>query len=377
MAIRKKKKRRNNMDDSPYIRIAKKIEQNPMTAPKAEDGDFHEAFISYLRLLYSPEEAEVIQHLKPPVELLSTQDVADASGKDLEYVEKIMADVLSRNGLVGMGNMYCLPPMPLLVNVHQFYPEIKSDDLEAARLYSEYFIKGGYFKYYETSEKGTPVCRIIPIDRAIEASQKILKAEEAHDFILNYAAEEMALVPCPCRTRTEKLGIRECKDEFPIGACIMLGPAALHFEMLGLGKRVTRQQAVEYFDEMQELGLVGQTENAVAGSVVICLCCGCCCSQVRGRTRWNNPYALLPSNFVPQPGEDCIGCGTCTERCFFGAITVDEGTDQAEVDPDKCIGCGVCTLACPQETLKLHRYERSTPFETTEEMIKTIALENR
>jgi len=37
----------------------------------------------------------------------------------------------------------------------------------------------------------------------------------------------------------------------------------------------------------------------------------------------------------------------------------------------------VCTLTCPQETLALERYERSTPFNTARELFKTIALENR
>jgi ferredoxin len=276
-----------------------------------------------------------------------------------------------------MGGFYSLPPMPILFNIHQFYPEVKSGDLEAAELYQDYFIKDKFYRYYEASMKGTPVFRTIPLEMSIEAQQKVLPAEEAHDFILNHAPEELALVPCPCRTRTEKMGVRECRDQFPVASCIMMGAAALHFEMLDLGKRVTRQEAVEYFDKMQELGLVGQTDNTITDNSIICLCCGCCCSQLRGRTRWDNPDAILPSNFVPQSGDDCIGCGTCTERCFFKALTVDEETDKAVVDPDKCIGCGVCTLACPQETLKLHRHERSTPFETSREMVKAIAIENR
>ena len=365
-------------DLNAYTRIAQKVEeQEPHTAPKAPDGSIHEAFIGHLKLVYSPEEAEVVQHLNHLEAFTSTQEVAEASGRSLEDVETILAAVHARSGVVGLCNMYCLPPIPMLVNIHQFYPEVRDGDVEAAQLYQEYFIKDGFSRHYESSDKGTPMARIIPIDRAIEAKQEVLAAEEAHDYILNHSAEELALVPCPCRTRTEKLNIRECKDEFPVAACIMMGAAALHFEGIGLGKRVTKQQAVKYFDEMQDLGLVGQTFNARAGEMVICLCCGCCCSQVRGRTKWGNPDALSPSNFVPRPGEDCIRCETCTDRCFFGAITLNEETDEIEVDVEKCIGCGVCTLACTQESLKLHRYERSTTFDTPQKLLETVARENR
>jgi formate hydrogenlyase subunit 6/NADH:ubiquinone oxidoreductase subunit I len=366
-------------DQTAYTRIARKIEeQEPHTAPKAADGSIHEAFIGHLRLVYSIEEAEIVQHLSLPEAFTSSQEVAEASGRSLEYVENVLAEVHSRNGIVGVGSVYCLPPIPLLLNLHHFYAETRDGDIEAAQLYQEYFVKGGFYKKYENLKRGTPVGRVIPVNRAIEANQKVLAAEEAHDYILNHSAEELALVPCPCRTRTEKMGIRECKDEFPIGACIMMGAAALHFEMIGLGKRVNKQQALEYFDEMQELGLVGHTLNARFGDRLICLCCGCCCSQTRGRTRWDNPDALSPSNFVPEPGEDCIRCETCADRCLFEAIALDEEADEMRVDVDKCIGCGVCTLACTQETLKLHRYERSSiAFETPQKLDEAMARENR
>jgi ferredoxin len=362
-----------------YARIAQKIdEQEPHTAPKAEDGSVHPAFIEHLKLVYSPEEAEVFQHLDVLETFTSAEDVAAAAGKSLEYVTDLLADAHSRNSIMGLGNMYCLPPIPLLINLHHFYPEIREGDIEAAQLYPEYFIESGFYKKYETVKKGTPVGRVIPIDRAIEADQKVLEGEEAHDFIMHHSSEDLALVPCPCRTRTEKLGTRECKDEFPIGACIMMGAAANHFEMLGLGKRVNKRQAIAYFDEMVELGLVGHTMNTRVGDRLICLCCGCCCSQTRGRTRWDNPDALSPSNFAPKPGEDCIGCETCADRCLFEALSLDEETDQIRVDVEKCIGCGVCTLVCTQESLKLHRYERSSiAFETPRMLDEAMARENR
>lgn len=364
------------MAKSVYISLWKKFDESFQTAPSDSEGNPQPSFIKYLELTYTLEEAQILQHMGRPGHFSSTQDLAGLAERDLEDVEKILGLVQKRNGLLGMGGFYTLPPMPVLLNINQFYPEIKSGDLEAAELYQDYFIKDKFYRYYEGSMKGTPVFRTIPVKISIEAQQRVLPAEEAHDFILNHAPEELALVPCPCRTRTEKMGVRECKDKFSIGSCIMMGPTALHFEMLNLGKRVTRQEAVNYFDKMQEQGLVGQTDNTITGNSIICLCCGCCCSQLRGRTRWGNMSAILPSNFMPAAGEDCVGCELCIERCLLGALTMDDETDRPAVDPDKCIGCGVCALTCPEETLELYRHERATPFDTSGKLVKTIAVEN-
>jgi len=113
-------------NETVYTRIAKKIEeQEPHTAPKAEDGSIHEAFIDHLKLLYTPEEAEVVQYLNLLENFTSSQELAEIAGKSLEYVEKILSTAYSKNGIIGMDDIYCLPPIPLLVNIHQFYNEIK------------------------------------------------------------------------------------------------------------------------------------------------------------------------------------------------------------------------------------------------------------
>jgi len=365
------------MEDSPYLRIVETIDQSPLRAPKA-GGSFSKAFIAYLKLIYSPEEANLVQHLRMPAKFTTVEQVAAASGKDGGEVQKVFDDLARRSGILKMGDMCSLPTIPTLLNIHQFYPEKKPEDLEAIRLYKEFFIKEGYYKYYESSEKGTPVMRVIPVERTIEHGQQVLKGEEALRLIDDLPGDQLALVPCPCRTRTEKLGERECKEKNPVGACIMIGLPAMHFQSIGLGKKVSREQAKGYLLEMQDLGLVATTENYKdPNHLIICLCCECCCSQTRGRTRWDNPNALAPSNFLPQANEECVLCGTCVDRCFFGAISLDEKAGRAVANPEKCLGCGLCTITCPQEALKLQRVDSSLIYETAKELFKKIALENR
>jgi ferredoxin len=50
--------------------------------------------------------------------------------------------------------------------------------------------------------------------------------------------------------------------------------------------------------------------------------------------------------------EECIGCGTCIEKCPEGAIFPDdEGI--AVVNKEKCIGCKKCVKSCPVEAISL------------------------
>lgn len=48
----------------------------------------------------------------------------------------------------------------------------------------------------------------------------------------------------------------------------------------------------------------------------------------------------------------CVGLGTCTKVCVFGAITMgDDGLPK--VDLNKCVGCGTCVAVCPKAMLAL------------------------
>jgi ferredoxin len=365
------------MDQQAYRQIAENVDKNFQTAPKAGD-DLSEAFIAYLKIVYTPEEAELVQHLFMPPEFKTLEELADATGKSADDVQHILDPLIAKGFILVFKGLHCIPPIPRLVNLHMFYPDIHPQDREAARLYQQFFIKEKFYKYYGTSSKGTPVLRAIPIDKTIHPEEKTFSAEEAHQFIRDLPTEDFQLVPCPCRTRTEKLDIRECRDKFPIGSCIFIGGTARHFEKTGLGSQVTKAQAIQYLDDMVERGLIPTTQNHMAGRFgIMCLCCGCCCSNVRGRTVWDNPTAVLPSPFIPIAGDECVQCEECVERCMLGALQLDEEEEKVVVDAEKCIGCGVCAIACPTEALKLSRIDRpEKPFDTDLDMYMTVARDN-
>jgi ferredoxin len=53
--------------------------------------------------------------------------------------------------------------------------------------------------------------------------------------------------------------------------------------------------------------------------------------------------------------ELCTGCQICVEKCYVGAISIEEGI--AFIREDECIRCGVCHDICPNDAVR-HDGER-------------------
>ena len=61
---------------------------------------------------------------------------------------------------------------------------------------------------------------------------------------------------------------------------------------------------------------------------------------------------------VPSVDPDkCIGCGFCTTRCIFGAITVDENR-KASVHDESCMCCMGCFDICPNMAISIKMLEQ-------------------
>ena len=364
------------MQESPHRKLAKRLDMNMMGVPK-RGGDFSPAFMEYLELLYTPEEAEIASFVAVDPDRSTAEEIAEEAGRPIIEVEQILGRMVEKKVLFGFGGQYVLPVLPVLVNIHQFTEDVDEDTLKASRLYQDFFIKDGFYKFYQSSAKGTLRRRTVPIDQSISGGQQVLSHEVIGAFLNRANMGAMALVPCPCRSRTEKMGTRECKDKYPVASCLVVGLPGMLFVARGEGRQVSREEADKYVEEMRKLGLVILTNNAAEmENGVICFCCGCCCSVTRGLTRWGNPKAFARSNFVAKVSDECEACGTCVDRCFFNAVSLNEETDRAEIDESRCMGCGVCTVTCPTEALRLERLEREPIYAATTELHAKIAIEN-
>lgn len=93
-----------------YHRIAEKIDSGPLGAPKAGDS-FSRAFIDYLKLLYNPEEANLVQHLEMPMKFKQAAEVAEATGRDEEEVKEVL-DTEEAHKIIDACDNLTLVPCP-------------------------------------------------------------------------------------------------------------------------------------------------------------------------------------------------------------------------------------------------------------------------
>ena len=197
-----------------------------------------------------------------------------------------------------------------------------------------------------------PFTRVIPVEKSLDTGNAQVQVAEQVKDILN-SAQRIAVTNCTCR-----LTMRNC--DHPREVCIQINKGADYTIDRGSGREISLEEAYSIIDKTEDEGLVHVTMNKSDVGHFICNCCGCCCQS----------FTLLisdginlcdPSRFLPLVEEDsCIGCGTCQERCWFGAISVGED-NTAVVEEDKCLGCGQCANVCPEDAISMTE-QRETDF---------------
>jgi ferredoxin len=188
----------------------------------------------------------------------------------------------------------------------------------------------------------------IPVDVDIKAEHKVLNLEKSISYL--DTAETIYKAECICRTM-----MGNCDS--PTGTCIAWDTAKPLLDTDIYKNQnvrvITKEEAIETLKMSHEAGLVHMAYAMWDDKVNrICSCCSCCCAVFTSVLKYSMFPGLIISDTIALTDiEKCKTCGTCVDRCQFGARTV---TDDMLVQNDElCYGCGVCVSTCPSEAISL------------------------
>ena len=323
-----------------YEKLREILDAHPSGAPESK------IFDEILRTLFTPEEAEIATYMSFSSKPLET--IAAAAGIPLdeaEYLLESMADkaiIFSRekDGKISYG---LLPTIPGLFE----YPLMRGGKSpmheRLGKLWTKYRKDGLSASF---AGQPTPMARVIPVGKALDATTQIHPYEEVAKLIEK--VDYIALGRCACR-----VSVGACKA--PLEMCLFFDAPARFLVERRYAREVDRKEALRVLDRAEEAGLVHTSSNSADRPNFICNCCPCCCVILTCRTRLHLDYGFATSAFQPQVDTSaCTGCGICAdERCPIGAIDIQD--EKAAVDTKKCIGCGLCVSGCPASAIILVR----------------------
>ena len=355
--------RSNEMQDdrSLYEALANHLDRLPAGFPGTESG----VEMKILRRLFTPEEAELAPLLgvrpETPEEIAKRSELsAEELGPKLE--------AMSRRGLIFrmlLGGRVRYLAAQFLIGIWEFH--VNDLDPELIRDMNEYI---PHF-FQQQMRLKTPQLRTIPISRALPAEQAVMPFEEARRIVMEQ--EKILVAPCICRKEHQIAG-KACGK--PLETCLVFGFGAAYYEENGLGRPISREEALEILRTAEEKAMVLQPSNSQKVSN-ICVCCGCCCQPLKNLKKLPDPAHYVASNYYASLDESlCTGCGVCAERCQMDAVHLEGET--ARIDLDRCIGCGLCVPTCPGEALHLECKSAEsfvTPPTDSMEKLRRIAAE--
>lgn len=292
--------------------------------------DFPEILIPYLNYIYTEDDIEIILAIKneprseKELKGLLKRDISNALGS--AYKNSVV------NKIIGKEIKYTPNSLDSRMSRMASFERdkwqgINKDDREK--------ISSWIFQKYVDYKKQ------MSIKDLYENGNKIFPLRDVIQY-LNSIEKDIYVIPCDCKSITEKC-------QFDRNVCISFGNEVNSSQNRGLGKKLTRNEAVELLKHTEKEGLIHTIEKNA-----ICNCCTCCCYPMRASEKLNLKGKWLEVSYIISMDRDkCINCGICTRRC---QLNVFEKKDKVVyMHNEKCVGCGICTTTCPKNALKLKK----------------------
>ena len=356
--------------DEVYRELQKALDKLPIGYPETESG----VEIRILKKIFSPEQAFVGSklgfELKPLYEIYKS---IERESFTLEKVEKIL-DEMHKLGLIlkvirnEEGNdIKYYAATAFMLGFYEFQMNKMTEEFvhDVDQFFEEAFLD-------ELNRTKIQQLRTIPIEQEIGVERDIANYDDFRYYLEN-CGEPIVLNECICRKKNDIIG-KSCEKTDLRESCFSFRSAGQAYLDRGLGRIITKEEALEIIEQAEREGLVLQTGNSQR-PMSLCTCCGCCCNLLANEKKLDAPAQFLGSNFFAKVDEElCTGCGVCETRCQMDAIEIND--DISNINLDRCIGCGVCVPTCPEEAITLIEKEekdRIVPARNTVETYLKIA----
>jgi len=327
----------------------------------------NETLLELLKMIMTDEQAEFVQIFQKPS--LSIDQLKEKTTLDDKALNEILNELMDNGVVVGVPSKRTgimvyrlLGPYPGLFEYQFMRGETGEKQEKLAHLFDTMFegLSEGTQRNYDNLvaqyKNYPPITRVVPVEEKIEdvPVDKILPHEEASKIVNKY--DDIALVHCYCRHEKDLLQ-KSCKVTDERLNCFLLGKSAQFAIEHQFGEKVSREEAIKIINKASDEGLVHKAFHIhlkpELDEEAICNCCKCCCGIFSMFWKGITPYHCYTSYLAEVNNEDCIGCGTCVEKCPMEAIELEENI--ANVDENRCIGCGVCVHHCPEDAMNLKR----------------------
>ncbi|MBD3214730.1 MAG: 4Fe-4S dicluster domain-containing protein [Candidatus Lokiarchaeota archaeon] len=328
----------------------------------------NQTLIELLKLLINEEQAKFIYKVfkKPNLNMDQIKMRIDLSEEEiLGILDELMDEGVitgTTSESTGIEVYRLMPPFPGLFEFTLMRGKKGEKEKKLASLFDQIFnemselTQSNYENIVKQYENFPPIDRVVPIEQELDEIpvENVLPFEEVSDIIDKF--DDIALVHCYCRTEKDLLG-EPCKVTDERENCLLFGKTAKFAIEHDFGRPISKDQVKEILLSAEEDGLVHKAFHihldVERDEEAICNCCKCCCGIFQLYNKGIMPYNCYTSYIAKINDEECIGCGTCIQKCPMETIELEDSI--AVLNSDKCIGCGVCVHNCPEEAIELER----------------------